>query len=476
MGTSVEMASAEPEQWKRAAAYRMHGERVDGNDLLAVREAADRLLRRAREERAPALLETTTYRFRGHSVADAGKVYRAPEEVAEARKHDPIDRFVAAAGHRRRDASTRMRSEVNAEIDAAIRQAAADPAPDPAGLFDNVYGDPNWREQFARDGARRPVRRAGGDALMADVTYREALRRALDEELARDERVFLMGEEIGRFEGSYKVTAGLYAKYGPRRVRETPIAEEGFVGAGVGAAMLGLRPGRRDHDDQLHPRGHGHGREPRGQGAPDVRRQGRRAARDPHARRRRRAADGAALAEPRGDVRAHARPQGRRAVDAARRLRAAQDGDPRRRPGAVRREPRALQRQRRAARAGRRLHGADRPRAGGARGPRPDDRRAQLHRAPRADGRRPPLAARHRGRGRRPALAAAAGRRDGLRRASRRRRARSWPRRAGRPTAWAPRSPRASRASASTTSTRRSSASAAPRRRCRTPSRSSSPR
>ena len=77
---------------------------------------------------------------------------------------------------------------------------------------------------------------------MAGVTYREALRRALDEELARDDRVFLMGEEIGRFEGSYKVTAGLYAKYGARRVRETPIAEEGFVGAGIGAAMLGLRP------------------------------------------------------------------------------------------------------------------------------------------------------------------------------------------------------------------------------------------
>jgi pyruvate dehydrogenase E1 component beta subunit len=77
---------------------------------------------------------------------------------------------------------------------------------------------------------------------MADVTYREALRRALDEELARDERVFLMGEEIGRFEGSYKVTAGLWKKWGGKRVRETPIAEEGFVGAGIGAAMLGLRP------------------------------------------------------------------------------------------------------------------------------------------------------------------------------------------------------------------------------------------
>jgi pyruvate dehydrogenase E1 component beta subunit len=77
---------------------------------------------------------------------------------------------------------------------------------------------------------------------VADLTYREALRRALDEELARDEDVFLMGEEIGRFEGSYKVTAGLWQKYGEQRVRETPISEEGFIGAGIGAAMMGLRP------------------------------------------------------------------------------------------------------------------------------------------------------------------------------------------------------------------------------------------
>jgi pyruvate dehydrogenase E1 component beta subunit len=77
---------------------------------------------------------------------------------------------------------------------------------------------------------------------LADVTYREALRRALDEELERDPDVFLMGEEIGRFEGSYKVTAGLWQKWGGKRVRETPISEEGFVGAGIGAAMLGLRP------------------------------------------------------------------------------------------------------------------------------------------------------------------------------------------------------------------------------------------
>ena len=74
------------------------------------------------------------------------------------------------------------------------------------------------------------------------MTYREALRLALREEMARDERVFLMGEEVGVFEGAYKVSAGLLEEFGEERVRDTPIAEEGFVGAGVGAAMLGERP------------------------------------------------------------------------------------------------------------------------------------------------------------------------------------------------------------------------------------------
>jgi pyruvate dehydrogenase E1 component beta subunit len=79
--------------------------------------------------------------------------------------------------------------------------------------------------------------------LAVDVmTYREALRLALREEMERDPRVFLMGEEVGVFDGAYKVTAGLLEEFGPDRVRDTPISEEGFVGAGVGAAMLGERP------------------------------------------------------------------------------------------------------------------------------------------------------------------------------------------------------------------------------------------
>ena len=77
---------------------------------------------------------------------------------------------------------------------------------------------------------------------MAVITYRQALHDTLRAELARDEAVFLIGEEIGVFEGSYKITAGLLAEFGPDRVRDTPISEEGFVGAAIGAAMLGLRP------------------------------------------------------------------------------------------------------------------------------------------------------------------------------------------------------------------------------------------
>lgn len=77
---------------------------------------------------------------------------------------------------------------------------------------------------------------------MAEMTFRQALNDTLRAEMTRDENVFLLGEEIGRFGGSYKITEGLLDEFGPRRVRDTPIAENGFAGVGVGAAMLGLRP------------------------------------------------------------------------------------------------------------------------------------------------------------------------------------------------------------------------------------------
>ncbi|HZO74723.1 MAG TPA: alpha-ketoacid dehydrogenase subunit beta [Ktedonobacteraceae bacterium] len=77
---------------------------------------------------------------------------------------------------------------------------------------------------------------------MAEMTFRQVLHDTLREELLRDENVFLIGEEIGVFEGSYKITAGLLKEFGPKRVVDTPISENGFVGLATGAAMLGLHP------------------------------------------------------------------------------------------------------------------------------------------------------------------------------------------------------------------------------------------
>jgi pyruvate dehydrogenase E1 component subunit beta len=77
---------------------------------------------------------------------------------------------------------------------------------------------------------------------MAVMRYREALNQALREEMRRDEAVFLMGEDIGVFQGAFKVTAGLLEEFGEKRVRDTPISENTIVGTGVGAAMVGLRP------------------------------------------------------------------------------------------------------------------------------------------------------------------------------------------------------------------------------------------
>ncbi|MDP9033514.1 MAG: pyruvate dehydrogenase complex E1 component subunit beta [Myxococcota bacterium] len=74
------------------------------------------------------------------------------------------------------------------------------------------------------------------------LRYRDALREAMIEEMERDDRVFLMGEEVGHYQGAYKVSEGMLEKFGPKRVIDTPIAEAGFTGVGIGAAMVGLRP------------------------------------------------------------------------------------------------------------------------------------------------------------------------------------------------------------------------------------------
>ena len=74
------------------------------------------------------------------------------------------------------------------------------------------------------------------------MTCRDAINTAMSEEIERDSKVFLIGEEVGQYNGAYKVSKGMYDKYGPQRIWDTPISETGFTGIGVGAGLMGLRP------------------------------------------------------------------------------------------------------------------------------------------------------------------------------------------------------------------------------------------
>lgn len=153
MGTKVEQASAEPEVYKRAAAFRMVGERVDGQDVEAVHGATHALLEAARSERKPAVLEVMTYRLRGHSVADAGTGYRTKDEVAEwADQRDPIalvTQRLMDAGVSTEEIDAVQRS-AQGDVDEAVAFAEASPQPSADTLADFVYGDPKTGEQFSR--------------------------------------------------------------------------------------------------------------------------------------------------------------------------------------------------------------------------------------------------------------------------------------------------------------------------------------
>ncbi|RDI54060.1 pyruvate dehydrogenase (acetyl-transferring) E1 component subunit alpha [Nocardia mexicana] len=144
MGTTVERSSAEPDLYKRAESYRMRGERVDGTDVLAVRDIAAELLEGARREGKPALLEAVSYRLKGHSVVDPAK-YRSAEDVSTARENDPIASFQAeliAAGVLSEQDPAAFEAEVREGVEAAVAFADASPHPEPSSLFDYTYATP----------------------------------------------------------------------------------------------------------------------------------------------------------------------------------------------------------------------------------------------------------------------------------------------------------------------------------------------
>jgi len=168
MGTTVERAAAEPELHKRACSYRMANERVDGDDVLAVREAAAAALERARVQREPTLLETMSYRLRGHSVVDPA-TYRSKEEAQRINSLDPLPAFRARlieAGVLDEADATALEESAEQQVADAVAFADGSPDPEVSDLFEHAYatpvpnlwtglpGDPVVPDAGARDGAR----------------------------------------------------------------------------------------------------------------------------------------------------------------------------------------------------------------------------------------------------------------------------------------------------------------------------------
>ena len=259
---------------ERGAGYGVAAATVDGNDPDAMAAAMAEAVARARAGEGPTLIEAMLGRMRGHAEGDGSLKVVPPEELAGYMAADPVPAYgtrLVEEGvletERRAAIDRRCAELVEAALEAGL--AAAPPALETAWreVFAPVEaaGEAEGRGEaeiprFARDdGATREseappevaamaafapdaapaVRVARGEGELS--TYLDAIHQALREEMERDPSVVLMGQDIGAFEGAFRVTRGLFARW-PDRVLDTPIAEAGTVGVAAGAALLGYRP------------------------------------------------------------------------------------------------------------------------------------------------------------------------------------------------------------------------------------------
>ncbi|MEJ5241709.1 MAG: pyruvate dehydrogenase complex E1 component subunit beta [Anaerolineales bacterium] len=216
----------------RAAAYGIPGVQVDGNDVWAVYEAVRQAVEDARAGKGPRLIECVTYRWHGHMEGETAS-YRTQEEIERWQKQDPIARWkerLLAEGVLIADEAQKMAQEVDEQIADAVRFAEDSPLPGMETLTEDVFApEPAVLYQ------PHPLPPAS-----REVTFSQALWEALAEEMSRDGRVFLLGEDVSQG-GYFAVTTGLAEEF-TGRVLDTPISEYAIVGAAVGAAMCGMRP------------------------------------------------------------------------------------------------------------------------------------------------------------------------------------------------------------------------------------------
>jgi 2-oxoisovalerate dehydrogenase E1 component len=216
---------------RRAAGYSIEYVAVDGNDVSATAATMQDVVLAVRAGRGPAVVEATTYRWHGHYEGDP-QTYRSVEEVDAWRTRDPLlahERRLRAAGVGD-DKIKALEMSVADELDGAVEAARRFASPARHTLTEFVV-----RARPARVEPAPP----GDDAQLFRTM--DAIRAALEAELAADDRVFVAGIDVGAGGNVFGLTRGLHERFGTR-VRDTPISETAIVGLGVGAAMAGMRP------------------------------------------------------------------------------------------------------------------------------------------------------------------------------------------------------------------------------------------
>jgi len=237
--THVDRVMKNPRISDRAASYGFRGETVDGNDVVAVYEATKRAVSDCREGRGPVLLELLTYRRTGHSRRDPCH-YQPKEEREHWAQQDPIERCAKMLGLSEEE-RTAVNERIQKELTDAVERAKVAPHPSVKDVAAHVFVEvpetltEKGREIPKQPGSRNEPKRLG---------IAEALREGIAEEMARDPRVFCIGEDIavrGGWGGAFTVTLGLEDRFSDRMIN-TPIAELGFFGVATGAALMGMRP------------------------------------------------------------------------------------------------------------------------------------------------------------------------------------------------------------------------------------------
>lgn len=233
MGSALTLTESQTDISAKARCYDIEAEAVDGMDVVAVEAAARRALKYIAETGKPYFLECRTYRFRAHSMFDA-QLYRSKQEIEEWRQKGPILRFqtwLNDSGLLQSDEVSEIIVDVDREIADAVAFAEA-------GTDEPVQTLTHYVLAPDRPAPPEPI----APGKMIETTYRDAVKGGIVDAMTRDPRVFLMGEDVGHYGGCYAVSKGLLDEFGPERIRDTPLSESGFTGAGIGAAIAGMRP------------------------------------------------------------------------------------------------------------------------------------------------------------------------------------------------------------------------------------------